>query len=866
MNNLINSSLLHTYRKSYCILLFTILSVFTLQAQQKELDSGRKYTINEIKVTGAQSFNEQTVVAFTGLKKGDRIYIPGEKLSQVTKKLWEQNLFSDIAFYVTNVDGDNVDLELYIVELPKLNEVVINGKKIRKAKKKEIIKDNDLKAGAKLTKNLLTTTKNYITNKYKKDGYFNTEVAISTTPHTDSTGVEVSRNMIISIDKGKRVKVKKINFEGNEQFTNGKLRRSMKKTKRKNPIRFWKRSKYTEEGFEEDRESILKKYKSNGYRDARIISDTLRVLDKKNVALDIKLEEGDKYYFGDIKFIGNSVFTDSQLRQILGIKTGEVYNGILLQERIADETDPEANDLTNLYQNNGYLAARINPVEVAVRNDTIDFEIRIMERNLFYFDHVTVVGNDRTNDHVIYRELRTRPGQKYSKRDVVRTIRELGQLGFFDPEQLSPNFKKVDENNGLVDLEYSVVEKGSSQVELQGGYGGGGFVGTLGLSFNNFSLRNIFNLSSYKPLPMGDGQKLSIRAQASSYYQTYSLSLTEPWLGGRKPVQLSTSFSHTIQNFYDFNNRQADKSRSFTITGGSVGLAKKVTWPDDYFVWSNAISFQHYNLNNYNTGLFTFGDGYSNNLAYTIGISRNNTATNPIYPTSGSDFSITAKLTPPYSAFNNVDYKALAAERDLLSQTLPSNPEFVDDNKRISAIDQERFKWLEYYKIKFKGTWYTRLIDKMVLRTNTEFGFLGAYNQDRGVPPFERFFVGGDGLGAYSLDGREVIQLRGYPNQSLSDQDGNTIYNKFSLEVRYPVTLAQMASIYVLGFAEGGASYDGFRNYNPFELKRSAGAGLRIFMPAFGLLGIDFGYGFDPVLGGIEKNGWETHFIIGQQF
>lgn len=866
MNNLNNSFLLQLYRKPCCIFLFTILSVFSIQAQQKELDSGRKYTINEITVTGAQNFNEQTVIAFTGLKKGDRIYIPGEKLSQVTKKLWEQNLFSDIAFYVTNIDGDNVDLELYIVELPKLNEVVLNGDKIRKAKRKEIIKDNDLKAGTKITKNLIATTRNYIKNKYKKDGFFNTNVIISTTPVTDSLGAEMSQDMTITINKGNRVKVKEINFEGNKHFADSKLRRSMKKTKRKNLIRFWKRSKYTEEGIEEDRESILKKYKSNGYRDARIIEDTLRVLNNKTVALDIKIEEGDKYYFGDIKFIGNSVFTDSQLRQILGIKSGEVYNGILLQERIADESDPEANDLTNLYQNNGYLAARINPVEVAVRNDTIDFEIRIMERNLFYFDHVTVVGNDRTNDHVIYRELRTRPGQKYSKRDVVRTIRELGQLGFFDPEQLSPNFKTVDENNGLVDLEYSVVEKGSSQIELQGGYGGGGFVGTLGLSFNNFSLRNIFNLSSYKPLPMGDGQKLSIRAQASSYYQTYSLSLTEPWLGGKKPVQFSTSFSHTIQNFYDYRNRRADKSRSFTITGGSVGLAKKVKWPDDYFVWSNAISFQHYNLNNYNTGLFTFGDGYSNNLAYTIGISRNNTATNPIYPTQGSEFSLTAKLTPPYSAFNSVNYKRLSDERAELVQTLPDDPEYIDDNKRISQIDQDRFGWLEYYKVKFKGTWYTRLIGKMVLRTNTEFGFLGAYNQDRGVPPFERFFVGGDGLGAYSLDGREVIQMRGYPNQSLSDQDGNTIYNKFSLEVRYPVTLAQMASIYVLGFAEGGASYDGFRNYNPFELKRSAGAGLRIFMPAFGLLGIDFGYGFDPVLGGTTKNGWETHFIIGQQF
>ena len=858
MNSLTNSSLLHTYRNSYCTFLLTIFSVFILNAQQKELDSGRKYTINEITVSGAQSFNEQTVIAFTGLKKGDRIYIPGEKLSTVTKKLWEQNLFSDIAFYVTNISGDNVDLELYIVELPKLNEISIEG--VRKGKIKEIIKENDLKSGVKITKNLLTTTKNYIENKFKKEGFFNTQVTISNTPNIDSTGVEDSKNMVISIDKGKRVKLKSIDFEGNEHFTDKKLRGNMKNVKQKNFFRAFKRSKYTKESFDEDMVSVLDKYKSSGYRDARIVKDSLSIIDHKTIALDIEVEEGQKYYFGDIRFIGNSVFTDMQLRQALGINTGDVYNGVLLQERIEDKTDPEAKDITNMYQNNGYLAARINPVEVAVHDNVIDFEIRIMERNLFYFDHVTVIGNDRTNDHVIYRELRTRPGQKYSKRDVVRTIRELGQLGYFDPEQLTPNFKKVDENNGLVDLEYEVVEKGSSQIELQGGYGGGGFVGTLGLSFNNFSLRNIFNLDSYKPLPMGDGQKLSLRAQASGYYQTYSLSLTEPWLGGKKPVQLSTSFTHTRQYFYDYNSRNADKSRSFLITGGSIGLAKKVTWPDDYFVFSNAISYQHYNLKNYNTGLFTFGDGSSNNLAYTIGLSRNNTATNPIYPISGSEFSITAKLTLPYSAFNNVDYKALSEERDALDLTN------VNDQERLAEIDQERFKWLEYYKIKFKGTWYTRLVGKMVLRTSTEYGFLGAYNQDRGIPPFERFFLGGDGMGAYSLDGREVIQLRGYPNQSLSSPDGDNIYNKFSFELRYPITLKQMASIYVLGFAEGGASYEGFRNYNPFELKRSAGAGLRIFMPAFGLLGIDFGYGFDPVLGGQEKHGWETHFIIGQQF
>ena len=868
MNNLNKTTQLHKFKKLYSTLLLIVISCFAIQAQQKDLNDSKLYTIENIKVTGAQNFNEQTVIAFTGLSKGDKIYIPGEKLSQVTKKLWEQNLFSDISFYVTDIRGDKVDLELYIVELPKLYDITIEG--IKKGKKKDILEDNNLKKGVKITKNLITTTKNYITNTYKEDGFLNTQVIISTAPFKDSTGIVVGERMKINIDKGERVKVSSIKFNGNEALNDKKLRKAMKNVKRKNPIRIFKRSKYTDDLFAEDKTSIIAKYKSSGYRDARIISDTLIVENEKNVALNVKVEEGKKYYFGDIRFLGNSVYTDNQLRQALGIKKGETYNGVLLQERIADNTDPEASDLTNLYQNNGYLFSTINPVEVAVRNDTIDFEIRIREGKIAYFDNITVVGNTRTNDHVIYREIRTRPGQKYSKRNVVRTIRELGQLGYFDPEQLSPNFKNVDPNNGTLDMEYSVVEKGSSQIELQGGFGGGGFVGTLGLSFNNFSMRNILNRKAYQPVPMGDGQKLSLRAQASTFFQTYSLSLVEPWLGGKKPFQLSTSFSHSVQFLFDFRNRDVNRDNKFLITGGSVGIATKLRKPDDFFVLSQAVSFQHYNLKNYNTPLFTFGDGSSNNLAYTIGLSRNNTATNPIYPTSGSDFSISAKLTLPYSAFNGVDYGALANERAL-------NQEIIDDptstqtaritaEDRLGAIDQERFRFLEYYKLKFKGTWYTNLIDKLVLRSQVDFGFLGAYNQQRGDVPFERFFLGGSGLGAFSLDGREVIQLRGYPDQSLSTTDGNTIFNKFSLEVRYPVTLKQLASIYVLGFVEGGAGYDSFREYNPYDVRRSAGAGLRIFMPAFGLLGIDFGYGFDPVLGGTQRNGWQTHFIIGQQF
>ena len=443
--------------------------------------------------------------------------------------------------------------------------------------------------------------------------------------------------------------------------------------------------------------------------------------------------------------------------------------------------------------------------------------------------------------------------------------------GPVSPFSKSPNFKNVNANDGILDMEYSVVERGSSQIELQGGYGGGGFIGTLGLSFNNFSIKDIFKKEAYTPIPMGDGQKLALRLQASRFYQTYSFSFSEPWFGGKKPVSFSTSISHTKQFLYNPATRDADKDRRFNITGLSVGLAKRLTVPDDFFVLSQAVSFQHYDLKNYNTGLFTFGDGSSNNLAYTIGLSRDNTNFDPIYPTGGSKFAITAKLSLPYSAFNSVDYTALKEEREdqleVQNNTNNSNSVRSDAANRISEIDQERFKWLEFYKVKFNGEWYTKVVGDMVLRPKMEFGFLGAYNNDRGIIPFERYFLGGDGMGTYSLDGREAIALRGYPNQSLSSQDGGTIYNKFSLELRYPITLkSQQAKIYALAFLEAGASYDSFKDYNPFALKRSAGLGIRLFMPAFGLLGIDFGHGFDPLPGQTVKHGWETHFIIGQQF
>ncbi len=813
---------------------------------------GKEYVINDIVVTGIKSFNEQTVITYTGLFVGKKVQIPGEDISKIINKLWKLELFSDINFYITKIIDDKVDIEISIVELPSLSEYKITG--LKKAKSETIEEEIEIKRGQKITENFIETTKNYIINKYQKNGFLNTKVNINTIK--DSVGLN-NEKMVINVDLGDRVKVNEIEFSGNDIFKTNQLKKKMKKTKTKLPGRFWKKSKFIEDDYQTDLSSIIDFYKEKGYRDARIISDTV-VTNENLIKLKIEINEGKKYYFGDISFLGNTVYSDDQLSKLLGLFKGDSYNGVLLKKRIADSSKPDGEDLTNLYQNNGYLFSSINPVEISAINDTIDFEIRIVEGNPAYFNKITVVGNTRTNDHVIYRELRTKPGDLYSKDKVVRTVRELGQTGFFDPEQITPDFKNVDPNGGTVDIEYGLVEKGASQVELQGGYGGNSFIGSIGVSFNNFSLKGLKDKTAWKPVPMGDGQSLSLRLQANRFYRVYSFSLADPWFGGEQPVQFSTSFSHTKQFRYNFFTGSVNKEQFVSITGASIGLAKRLRVPDDFFTLSQSLSYQYYNLQNYFTGLFTFGQGKSNNIAYTVALSRNNTFTNPIFPLGGSEFVLSARFSLPYSLWNGVDYSNLG-----------SLPEFQDSNGNPdqSAIDQEKYKWLEFYKIKFKGSWYTRLFDKLVLRTHAEFGFLGAYNNDRGVIPFDRFFLGGDGMSQYAMDGREMIALRGYPNQSLSSQNGSTIYNKFSLELRYPITLKPAASIFGLTFLESGQGFDKFRDYNPFNSKRSMGVGLRIFMPAFGLLGIDFGYGLDGVNDNdLTPNGWETHFVIGQNF
>ncbi|MBK0370288.1 BamA/OMP85 family outer membrane protein [Flavobacterium agrisoli] len=895
-NKLNNHLVLHKSLKKLLIAALVLGGFSKVKAQERlPFDSGKTYTLADVAIVGKISFNAQTVVTFSGLQKGQKITVPGEEISGAIKKLGKLGLFDEISFYVNHIQNDSIYLDLEIVELPKLNEVKFVG--VKKSKVDGLIKDNNLTKNKIVNENLITTSKNYIENKYKKDGYFNTKVTITTTPADSTDGNHV--NMLVRLDRGEKVKVNDIDFIGNTQLTDKELKSAMKNTKERNFLRFYKASKFIKDKYKEDLEKVLAKYKAKGYRDARIISDSVTYDKKKNgLAIKIKLEEGNKYYFGNIKFLGNTIYPDQSLQRLLGIKRGDTYNGVLLQERIADKSKPDAEDITNLYQNNGYLFSNINAVETRTANDTIDFEIRITEGPIAYFNKITVVGNDKTNDHVIYRELRTKPGDKYSKEQLVRTIREIGQLGFFDPESIDPQFKNVDAAAGTVDIEYHLVEKGASQIELQGGYGGGGFIGTLGLSFNNFSTRNIFNKESYKPLPMGDGQKVSLRLQGSTYFQTYSLSFAEPWFGGKKPVQFNSSISYSKQYNNNYITQTVDRSQSFNIFTVSIGKAKRLSSPDDYFVLSQALSYQHYDLNNYYTGLFTFGNGASRNLSYTIGLTRNNKGTNPIFPMYGSEFSVSAKFSPPYSLFNGVDYADLGNQKEYKKTSsdtyqdnngiivqpgdyLDASGNHVDNYQDAAAdpakVDQKKYNWLEYYKVKFKADWYTKVYGKLVFRSLAEFGFLGAYNQDRGVIPFERFYLGGDGMANYSMDGRETIQLRGYPNNSLTpinsagQQIGATIYNKFSFELRYPITLKQSASIYALTFFEAGASYPEFKNYNPFDLNRSAGAGLRVFMPAFGLLGIDFGYGFDglPTAPGTRSpkaNGWETHFIIGQQF
>ena len=815
--------------------LILTLFTFTTTAQVVQngdfgLIPGIDYEVAGITVSGAQDLDPNVVIMLTNIRVGDNIQFPDPKISDAIRTLWRQQLFENITFSVVNKSGKKVYLDIRLKELPKMSKYFITG--VKKTWKDDIREELDLRAGKVVNENLVVMSRNKIQSYFREKGYLNASVDITQERDTSFNNAVI---LGFKVKSGERVKIGEISFVGNEAVADKVLLKAMKNTKMKGKAIF-KVSKLRKKEYREDLRALVAKYNGMGYRDARIIRDTNYRVDEELINIEITVEEGRKYYFGDISFVGNTKYDTPLLRSILKINRGDIYDSQHLNERVS--FDANGNDVASIYLNNGYLFSQVVPIEKNVQNDTIDVEIRIQEGRQATIRKVSITGNERTNDHVIYREVRTRPGDLFSKAMIQRTIRELSQLGYFDQTQIGVN-PVPDPQTGTVDLEYTVVEKSTSQLELQGGWGANRVVGTLGLNFNNFSAKNIGNKRAWQPLPTGDGQTINIRAQSNGlYFQSYNASFTEPWLGGKKPNSFTGTIYHNVQS----NGVQAsDPNRqSLLITGINFGLGQRLKWPDDYFTLYQGLEFRRFNLNNFPTGFLNYNKGISNNVNYKFTLGRNNTDV-PIFPTRGSQISFAAELTPPFSLLrDDIDYKSLSSE--------------------------ERFKLVEYHKWKLNADWFAPITSKLVIRTHGEFGYLGSYNKDLGLPPFERFYVGGDGLANFVIDGREIIGLRGYTNNSITPGGGGALYNKYVFEMRYIIANNPSAQVFPLIFMEGGNNYDDFWDYRAFNLKRSAGAGLRIFMPMFGLMGVDVAYGFDPEPNGAAASGWQTHFIIGQQF
>lgn len=818
-------------------------SVPTQAATQLPAQNG-PYVLRDIVVDGVKKYTPAQILRFTGLNKGERVDIPGQKVSNAIKKLWETQSFSKVEVYVESLDGDNIVLKFSLQDLKELGEVKFTGKGIGKSKSEKLAKDNNLKPGTKITQNLVSTLKTNIPKDYIKKGFADAKIAINEKPNlTDSNLVDWT----IDVEKGKKVKIDHIEFEGNESVSDAKLRKKgFKDTKQK---RFGingilKPSKFIEEKYQEDKHNLINYYNSLGFRDAKIVSDSVWRNERNRYEIKVGLSEGKKYYIGDINFLGNTAYSTEFLQRILGYKKGDIYDVVGFNKKVGEDGGKDDDsDLKSLYLNSGYLFSQVIPVEKSVAGDSVNLEIRITEGEKASWNRVTWSGNTTTHDHVILRALRTRPGGLFRKADIKRTFFDLAGMQFFDPQQIGQNIQPQPQDN-TVDIHWTVVEKGSSQVQLQAGYGGGSFIGTLGLTFNNFSLRNFLKLKDFKPVPQGDGQTFSIQAQAGQYFQTYGISFVEPWLFGTRPTALSVSVNQSLVRYDDtYGNAQ-----KLDIFSASVGLNRLLRWPDDYFSLYTGIQYQSYKFSNYP---FQFGNtteyyGSANNFSFNVGLSRNSAGTDPIFPTEGSNIEASVKFTPPYSLFGNKDYDSMSAT--------------------------EKYKWLEFYKVKLKADVYNTVVGKLVLRTAGEMGFLNGYNKKLGAPPFERFYLGGTGLFGTRFDGRELAPLRGYEDSSSTGGDtddvtpygGATIYNRFVAELRYPISLNQTAKIYALTFAEGGNAWTSFGKYNPFQLKRSVGVGVRVYMGAFGLIGFDFAYGFDSTIGNTDPSGWKTHFLMNQ--
>lgn len=821
----------------------------------------KKYTIGGITIEGADNTDKNVLSLLSGLTVGDEITIPGDKISEAIKALWKQSIFEDIQILQDKIIGNNIFLIIKVLERPRLSKFSFKGD-VKKSDADDIRTKIRLLQGRVVTDYMVGTIKNTVRDHYLDKGYYFNQVEII---QVKDTTKKVPHTIVtIKVTKGRKVRIQDVNIYGNTVIKDWKLRRKLEDSK---PFRWYNpfnSGKYLEENIKKDIPAIATKYNAKGYRDARVVKDTVYFVSDNRVAIDITIDEGHKYYFGNFNWFGNSKYRSGQLDTILNIPAGTVYDQSKLEQKLF--MNPNGYDISSLYMDDGYLFFQVNPQESNIHNDTIDFDILMYEGKQATINKITIKGNDKTNDHVIYREIFTKPGQLFRRSDIIRTQRQLSQLGYFDPEKLNvvptPNPAE-----GTVDIEYTVEEKPSDQIELSGGWGGRnslnnqsgqggiGIIGTLGVTFNNFSTKNIFKKDSWRPLPSGDGQRLSIRAQTNGvFYQSYNFSFTEPWLGGKKPNSLTVSAFHSLfsngqKKYVDsevgkiFNPRR----QSMSIIGGSVGLGKRLKWPDNYFNMFANLNYNYYDLKNY--GAFIFANGYANDLNLGLTISRNS-IDQPIYPKTGSNFVFHGQFTPPYSLVNNKDYTGLS--------------------------DAQRYKFIEYQKYKFTAEWFTQLTNKkaaegkearnLVLRTKVGYGFLARYNKAVGYSPFERFYMGGSGISGFqNFVAREIIALRGYPDNSLSSSFGDPICARYTMEVRYPISLNPQATIFILGFAEAGNSWSDYKKFNPFQVKRSAGFGLRVFLPMFGLLGIDYGWGFDDVPGqpGIGNGKGQFHFTIG---
>ena len=788
------------------------------------------FEIGPVRVIGADNYDHQAIKLIAGLRTGQKITLPSQQINKAIQNLWAEGLFSDVAIYAEKEIGGIVYLVIELSPRPKLSKFRFVGVNKREADK--LREEISLYAGKTITENLVFETNNKIRGYYRDKGFLHAKVQIDRQMDTLINNSEI---FIINVNKGIKIGIKEIEFVGVTSVPIWKLRMAMKDTKQKGPQRLFKRSKYTEGSYETDKKALLAKFNAEGLRDATIVRDSVYMLDDKNMKIRIEINEGEKYYFGDIEWIGNSKYRSSFLDTVLGIKPGDLYNKDLFNQRLYGNGD--GRDISSLYMDRGYLFFQISPVETGVKDNKINHQVRLIEGKEAHIGDVTIRGNTKTNDHVILREIRTKPGDLFNKADIMRTQRELAQLGFFDEQGFQVN-PKPNPANGTVDIEYVVAEKSSDQIELSGGYGGAGpntsgrVIGTLGLSFNNFSTKNFFKKDAWSPLPGGDGQRLTIRAQSTGrFYQGYNFSFTEPWLGGKKPNSLtfyvtnsSISTNGLLRTNPDYNG--------ISISGAGVAMGRRKKWPDDYFVASYELSYQYYDVQKYSF-FPLFQNGYANDISLKYTLQRSSVSA-PIYPQNGSNFTFSAKATAPYSMFG--------PEKDYASMS-----------------QQDRYKYLEYFKLKFTGEWYTPLSadKKLVLMSRFGFGYMGAYNKAKGISPFDRFIMGGSGLtgmGANQIGGREIIALRGYEDQTISSSGGDPIVAKYTLELRYPISLNPQATFYALSFLEAGNTYPSFDKFNPFNVKRTAGVGIRVFLPMFGMLGLDYGLGFD------QLDSWSSGF------